>query len=81
MHPYTQGLLASIPDIHEEVDVLETIEGLVPNVYDMPTGCRFAPRCKHAMDRCARLQPALAEAGKHKVRCFLHSDALEEDAE
>ncbi|WP_058300728.1 ABC transporter ATP-binding protein [Gorillibacterium timonense] len=81
LHPYTLGLLASIPDIHEEVERLETIEGLVPNVYAMPSGCRFAPRCKHAMEKCTQHQPALTESKGHKVRCFLHSDAVEEDAQ
>lgn len=80
MHPYTQGLLASIPDIDVEVDVLETIEGLVPNVYDMPPGCRFEPRCKHAMPICAQTQPALVETNGHKVRCFLYDNSVEEAA-
>jgi oligopeptide/dipeptide ABC transporter ATP-binding protein len=77
MHPYTQGLLKSIPDISEEVEFLETIEGLVPNVYEMPAGCSFAPRCKHAMDACRERQPALTYDGGHKVRCFLYGDASE----
>ncbi|MEO3945875.1 ABC transporter ATP-binding protein [Gorillibacterium sp. CAU 1737] len=77
LHPYTLGLLASIPNIDEEVERLETIEGLVPNVYEMPAGCRFAPRCKYAMDRCVQSQPALTRANGHEVRCFLHSDAVE----
>ncbi|THF84565.1 ABC transporter ATP-binding protein [Cohnella fermenti] len=80
MHPYTRGLLASIPDIDAEVETLETIEGLVPSVYDMPPGCRFAPRCKHAMERCLRSQPALVETAGHKTRCFLYGDASEEEA-
>ena len=45
MHPYTEGLMASIPDIDQEVDRLQTLEGLVPSLYDMPSGCRFGPRC------------------------------------
>ena len=45
-HPYTEGLMASIPDIDQEVDRLQTLEGLVPSLYDMPSGCRFGPRCK-----------------------------------
>jgi peptide/nickel transport system ATP-binding protein/oligopeptide transport system ATP-binding protein len=80
MHPYTQGLLGSIPDINKEVDKLDTIEGLVPSLYDMPKGCRFNPRCKYASDMCSKSQPALTDLQGHKVRCFRYSDACEEDS-
>ncbi|HZW02650.1 MAG TPA: ABC transporter ATP-binding protein [Anaerolineaceae bacterium] len=76
-HPYTRGLMGSIPDITEEVDELETIEGLVPNIYEMPQGCRFHPRCSAATERCAQELPALVDLGGHKVRCFKYSEEVE----
>jgi oligopeptide/dipeptide ABC transporter ATP-binding protein len=51
-HPYTQALLASVPRIDERVDKLYSIEGQPPALFDLPPGCRFAPRCPHAHDRC-----------------------------
>jgi oligopeptide/dipeptide ABC transporter ATP-binding protein len=77
MHPYTRGLMGSIPDITAEVEELETIEGLVPNIYAMPQGCRFHPRCKLAMEKCTGTLPALVDLGDHKVRCFLYSEETE----
>jgi oligopeptide transport system ATP-binding protein len=78
-HPYTQGLLNSIPDIDKEIEVLDTIKGLVPNIYDMPAGCSFAPRCKQAMEQCTKWMPALTVTEEHQVRCFLHSETREEE--
>lgn len=78
-HPYTQGLLGSIPDINKEVEKLDTIEGLVPSLYDMPKGCRFNPRCKYASEKCRDKQPALTDLQGHKVRCFRYSDTCEVD--
>jgi peptide/nickel transport system ATP-binding protein/oligopeptide transport system ATP-binding protein len=51
-HPYTRGLLGSIPDITTDVNRLQVLEGLVPSLYNMPAGCRFAPRCKYAEPKC-----------------------------
>lgn len=76
-HPYTRGLIGSIPDITKDVEVLETIEGLVPNIYDKMAGCRFHPRCKAAMERCSEQHPALIDLGGHEVRCFLYSEEVE----
>lgn len=56
-HPYTEGLLASIPKMGEQVDELESIPGNVPNPKYMPKGCKFAPRCKYAQDRCVEEEP------------------------
>ena len=77
LHPYTQGLLASIPG--EEVGRrLRAIEGVVPNLADLPPGCTFAPRCPHRMDVCATAVPALTGTDSaHSVRCYLHSAAAE----
>jgi oligopeptide/dipeptide ABC transporter ATP-binding protein len=60
-HPYTVGLLGSIPKLHEEQERLATIEGMVPNPLDMPRGCRFNPRCPFAIAICREKEPPLGE--------------------
>jgi oligopeptide/dipeptide ABC transporter ATP-binding protein len=70
-HPYTLGLLASIPRLDEDRDRLQTIEGMVPAPDAMPAGCRFAPRCTVAIERCRREMPPLRElADNHAVACW-----------
>lgn len=78
-HPYTQGLLASLPQLAGETDRLPSIPGQVPNPLHMPSGCRFAPRCPHRFEACDQAQPALleTEAG-HSCRCFLYHDGKRE---
>ena len=72
-HPYTKGLLESIPRLDQDMDELSTIEGTVPSLMQMPKGCRFSNRCKHCMDRCKEEEPALRELEEgHQVRCFLY---------
>lgn len=76
-HPYTQGLLLSIPKLGErslgERHRLSEIRGIVPSLLDLPQGCRFWPRCNHAMTICREREPSLAEVEpQHKVRCWLH---------
>ena len=85
-HPYTQGLIGSVPVIGQRRDRLDVIPGRVPNLVDLPAGCRFAPRCRareeHGLTRCTEEMPALVEVAEgHRVRCFLHSDAAEAPAE
>ncbi|TCZ78837.1 ABC transporter ATP-binding protein [Paenibacillus albiflavus] len=72
-HPYTRGLIQSVPRMDVAQDKLYSIPGNVPNPRFMPEGCRFAPRCEHAMDRCHTEMPALVtlDAG-HQSRCWLH---------
>jgi peptide/nickel transport system ATP-binding protein len=77
LHPYTQGLLRSIPRIDLAATVkrrLETIPGVVPTIRgDIPPGCRFAPRCPHAMAVCTEKDPVLKEVKPgHKVACWLY---------
>jgi peptide/nickel transport system ATP-binding protein/oligopeptide transport system ATP-binding protein len=75
MHPYTRGLLASIPKATEKRTArrLPSIPGIVPDLAKLPGGCRFWPRCEHAMPICQRREPGLIEPGKgHRVRCWLH---------
>ena len=69
-HPYTVGLMNSVPDVDEDVERLRTLEGLVPSLYDMPKGCRFAPRCQFACPECEKERIKLLdlEDGR-QVRC------------
>lgn len=73
-HPYTQGLLKSIPKLSKQRSKrLYSIKGNVPNPRNMPQGCRFAPRCDFAMDICHQKMPDLVEvAPGHQTRCWLH---------
>jgi oligopeptide/dipeptide ABC transporter ATP-binding protein len=70
-HPYTQGLLRSIPRLDEDSGTLYAIKGTVPSSRDLPAGCRFAPRCSQANERCHREQPPMVEREGVNVRCFL----------
>ncbi|MFB4160096.1 ABC transporter ATP-binding protein [Geomicrobium sp. JSM 1781026] len=76
-HPYTKGLLDSTPKIHEEKDELESIAGVVPNPLEMPTGCRFAPRCPQVMDICTQKEPHLLDEEEGQVRCWLFAEESE----
>ena len=71
-HPYTEGLMASIPRLDTPAKTrLEAIPGAVPHPLDLPKGCKFAPRCKYATDRCRAEEPALtAVSDKQQIRCF-----------
>jgi oligopeptide/dipeptide ABC transporter ATP-binding protein len=73
-HPYTVGLLQSIPSLDQDKNRLESIEGVVPNPFELPKGCYFAPRCKHAMDICRTTHPEPRNIGPdHTVSCYLYS--------
>jgi oligopeptide/dipeptide ABC transporter ATP-binding protein len=79
LHPYTEGLLASIPRLDDDVEELYAIEGSVPNPSERAPGCAFAPRCRYAFDRCRAEQPALVEvAAGRKAACFLAEERLVE---
>jgi len=75
MHPYTQGLLKSIPRLdedHARKARLEAIPGLVPSLLELPKGCKFSNRCKYVFEKCGE-EPQLIEAEpRHLVRCWLH---------
>ncbi len=80
LHPYTQGLLESIPVLGEFKDRLAVIPGSVPNLINLPPGCRFASRCqarlKYGLKICEQEMPALQEhAPGHRVRCWLYQEA------
>jgi peptide/nickel transport system ATP-binding protein len=71
-HPYTQRLLAALPRLGAEDQELESIPGTVPSHYDRLPGCRFAPRCPHAQNRCTTaLPPLFAVTPVHRARCVL----------
>ena len=73
-HPYTMGLLASIPTLRDDGRRLKAIEGMVPSLYDLPTGCRFHPRCLYATEQCRVNCPELREVEPgHYTRCFRDS--------
>lgn len=73
LHPYTQGLLNSIPRLDAKTKFLTPIKGLVCNMLEPPRGCKFNPRCEHAMDICTQENPPLKEvAPGHFVACHLH---------
>jgi peptide/nickel transport system ATP-binding protein len=76
LHPYTEGLLKSIPRKYRDEGRLEAIPGDVPDLRSLPSGCRFHPRCKYAFDRCTAEHPELIEAQPgRKVACFLRYPA------
>jgi len=74
-HPYTQGLLKSIPRLdqaHSKKAKLEAIPGLVPSLLDLPPGCKFSNRCKYVFEKCIQEPPLEEVASGHFVRCWLH---------
>jgi len=78
-HPYTQGLLASIPILGSNKDKLDHIPGSVPNLIDLPPGCRFAPRCRArrelGLTKCTEEMPPLFEVTpKHQARCWIYEE-------
>jgi len=80
LHPYTQGLIGSIPVLGEIKERLDVIPGSVPNLINLPPGCRFAPRCqariKYTCTICAEVKPELEEVKPgHQVRCWLYQNA------
>ena len=81
-HPYTEGLMFSIPRIDNITHKLEPIPGVVPHPLALPKGCKFAPRCKYATQKCFDEEPALVEvAPGQKVRCFYPEKEVRNSAE
>ena len=77
MHPYTHGLLASVPRMERRGARLAAIPGAVPSLADLPPGCAFAPRCAWAREECGGAVPPLAARGEgRKARCVLSQEAL-----
>ena len=70
-HPYTAGLMASIPDITQDREYLNQIDGAMPRLNAIPVGCAFNPRCPKVFDRCKTERPVLANAGATRAACWL----------
>jgi oligopeptide/dipeptide ABC transporter ATP-binding protein len=82
MHPYTQGLLASIPSLGARGKRLNIIKGTVPHPLNLPPGCLFAPRCPHAFEPCPKAFPARMDQGDgHDVACYLYGNQIEPGTE
>lgn len=77
-HPYTNGLMASIPDIETPAPadrMLKTIKGMVPSLAELPAGCSFQGRCPMVMDRCYKEEPLMFDFGSdHKAKCWLYAN-------
>ncbi|MGE5666399.1 MAG: ABC transporter ATP-binding protein [Betaproteobacteria bacterium] len=71
-HPYTKGLMGSIPTMGHEAERLAQIEGSMPRLTDIPAGCAYHPRCPQAFERCQRERPELLPAGASRAACWLH---------
>lgn len=81
-HPYTKGLIESIPKLNDDRDRLYMIKGMVPDTTRLPVGCAFADRCENCMEKCRKKMPALVSIpgeGRRKVRCFLYSEETEDN--
>jgi peptide/nickel transport system ATP-binding protein len=72
-HPYTRGLMGSIPSIVDERERLAQIDGAMPRLTAIPSGCPFHPRCAYAFDRCRAERPDLMPAAAGQAACWLHA--------
>jgi peptide/nickel transport system ATP-binding protein len=72
-HPYTGGLMGSIPTIEHRAETLRQIDGSMPRLDSIPSGCAFHPRCTRTIDRCLIEQPGLMDAGDTQAACWLHA--------
>ena len=79
-HPYTAGLMASIPDMASDRERLNQIDGAMPRLNAIPTGCAYNPRCAQRFDRCLQERPELMPAGATRAACWLHEAATLETA-
>ena len=79
-HPYTAGLMASIPDMASDRERLNQIDGAMPRLNAIPQGCAYNPRCAQRFDRCLQERPELMPAGATRAACWLHEAATLETA-
>lgn len=75
-HPYTHGLFDSIPNLDEDVTRLKPIKGLMPDPTNLPSGCRFHPRCPYVQQKCSSINPSLTEDNGHKVKCLAYEGII-----
>jgi peptide/nickel transport system ATP-binding protein len=73
-HPYSKGLMGSIPSVENDVERLLQIDGSMPRLTAIPQGCAFNPRCTQVFDRCKQERPELLPAGESRAACWLHSE-------
>ncbi|MCJ7830680.1 MAG: ABC transporter ATP-binding protein, partial [Desulfobacterales bacterium] len=78
-HPYTRGLMGSIPTVGRDVDALLQIDGSMPRLTEIPPGCAFNPRCPRVFERCFAQRPELMPVGRSQVACWLFEDARQEE--
>lgn len=71
-HPYSVGLMGSIPSIHQHVERLVQIDGAMPRLNAIPPGCAFNPRCPNVMPRCRQERPEIIQVGRSQAACWLH---------
>jgi peptide/nickel transport system ATP-binding protein len=76
-HPYSRGLMGSIPSLHHRVDELTQIDGAMPRLTEIPRGCPFHPRCPHAFDRCRKQRPDLLDTEPTRAACWLYDNENE----
>lgn len=75
MHPYTEGLFNSLPNIYVEQEMLKPIKGLMPDPTNLPKGCAFCPRCEYAKEECNKRKPELVSmGGTHKCACLRYEE-------
>jgi len=79
-HPYTHGLMNSIPVVRQDIEELMQIEGAMPRLTDIPSGCAFNPRCPKAFAYCRTERPDLVRVGASEAACWLYDDARRPDA-
>ena len=81
-HPYTEGLMASIPRLDSVGSKIEPIPGVVPHPLNLPKGCKFAPRCKYCTGKCMEEEPPLTDVGNGQlIRCFYPNKEVRNSAE
>jgi peptide/nickel transport system ATP-binding protein len=77
VHPYTVGLMAAIPDITQDRERLNQIDGAMPRLNAIPTGCAYNPRCPHTFAKCGSDRPDLMKAGPTRAACWLQLNQSE----
>ena len=76
-HPYTIGLFGAIPNINDDTDKLNPIDGLMPDPTNLPSGCSFSPRCPYCTERCTKEAPKVYTKGSHQISCHLFEKEVE----
>jgi peptide/nickel transport system ATP-binding protein len=76
MHPYTEALLASLPRVRQKMDHLNVIQGSIPSLIDLPSGCRFHTRCPFAIDQCSKVEPEPVKVGENHYSACIRAEEL-----